>query len=80
MDDLYFEGRIIVIKVHAVKRAREREIVFPDQVYNCIKTGKTERFAKHGIKFIKKTKKGLIMCIGEDLGHCIIIKTVERWN
>ena len=80
MDEIYFEGKQIVIKVHAVKRARRREIAFPDQVYNAIQTGKVKRFGKNGIKFVKRSKEGSIVCVGEDLGYCIIIKTVERGN
>lgn len=80
MDDIYFEGKLVVIKVHAIKRAREREIAFPDQVYNAIQTGKVQRFGKNYIKFIKKGKQGSIICVGEDLGYCIIIKTIERGN
>ena len=80
MDEIYFEGKQIVIKVHAVKRARQREIAFPDQVYNAIQTGKAKRFGKNGIKFVKRSKEGSIVCVGEDLGYCIIIKTVERGN
>ena len=80
MEDVYFQGKPIVIKVHAVKRAREREIAFPDQVYDVLQTGKAKRFGKHGIKFIKTGKEGSIICVGEDLGYCIIIKTIERGN
>ncbi len=80
MDEIYFEGKQIIIKVHAIKRARQREIAFPDQVYNAIQTGKVKRFGKNGIKFIKKSKEGSIICVGEDLGYCVIIKTVERGN
>ena len=80
MEDIYFQGKPIVIKVHAIKRAREREIAFPDQVYNVIQTGKVKRFGKHGINFIKRGKEGSIICVGEDLGYCVIIKTIERGN
>ncbi len=84
MSDIYFQGKPIIIKVHAVKRARarerEREIAFPDQVYDVLQTGKVKRYGKHGIKFVKRGKEGSIICVGEDLGHCIIIKTVERGN
>ncbi|MEK6942520.1 MAG: hypothetical protein AABX00_00470 [Nanoarchaeota archaeon] len=80
MESIYFQGKLIVIKVHAVKRAREREIAFPDQVYDALQTGKSKRFGKHGIKFIKRGREGSIICVGEDLGHCIIIKTIERGN
>ena len=80
MEDIYFQGKPIVIKVHVIKRAREREIAFPDQVYDVLQTGKVKRFGKHRIKFIKKSKEGSIICVGEDLGYCIIIKTIERGN
>lgn len=80
MDDLYFDGKPIIIKVHAVKRARQRNIAFPDHVYTVLKTGKVCRFGKNGIKFVSKSKKGSVICVGEDLGHVIIIKTIERGN
>ena len=80
MKDIDFQGKPIVIKVHAVKRAMEREIAFPDQVYDVLQAGKVKRFGKHGIKFVKRGKEGSIICVGEDLGYCIIIKTIERGN
>ena len=80
MSGIYFQGKQIVIRVHAIKRAREREIAFPDQVNDVLQTGKVKRFGKRGIKFIKVSKEGSIICIGEDLSHCIIIKTIERGN
>lgn len=81
MCDLFIEGKQVVISVHAIKRAREREIAFPDQVYSALRNGKMKRFGKNGIKFINKSKnEGSIICIGEDLGSTIIIKTIERGN
>lgn len=81
MGDLYIEGKQVVISVHAIKRAREREIAYPDQVYNTLKTGKIQRFGKNHLKIISKSKKeGSIICVGEDLGQAIIIKTIERGN
>ncbi len=80
MGNIYFQGRPIVIKVHAIKRARQREIAYPDQVHAVLQTGKVKRFGKQGIKFIKRSKEGSIICVGEDLGYCIIIKTIERGN
>jgi hypothetical protein len=75
MESLQFQGKEIILKVHAIKRARQREIAFPDQVYDSLQTGKIRRFGKNGIKFVKKAKKGSIICVGEDLGNFIIIKT-----
>ena len=80
MNDIYFQRKLIIIKVHAIKRARQRDIAYPDQVYNVLQTGKVKRFGKNMIKFVKKGKKGSIICIGEDLGYAIIIKTIERGN
>lgn len=80
MGEIYFDGKQVFITTHAVKRAREREIAYPDQVYIVLNTGKVERFGKNMIKFIKRTKNGSIICVGEDLGHVIIIKTIERGN
>jgi len=74
------DGKIIFISVHAVKRAREREIAYSDQVLDVLRTGKVKRFGKTGIKWIKKSKNGSIICVGEDLKHAIIIKTIERGN
>jgi len=80
MHDFFYEGKQVFISVHAVKRARQRNIAFPDQVYNALNTGKVTRFGRRGIKFASKSKKGRIICLGEDIGHAIIIKTVERGN
>ena len=80
MKGVYFEGKPIFISIHAVKRAIERQIAYPDHVYTVLKTGRVERFGKHGIKFISKSKKGAVICIGEELGETIIIKTIERGN
>ena len=65
---------------HAVLRAEERNIRFPELAYIAVKTGKVERFGKQGIKFVKRFKKGSIICIGEETPMCIIIKTIERGN
>ncbi len=80
MEDTFFEGKPIFITTHAIKRARKRNVAYPDQVFSTIKTGTVKRFGKNLIKFIKKSKKGSIICIGEDIGQVIIIKTVERGN
>ncbi len=78
--DWWFEGKEVFIRSHAIKRARERNIAYPDQVYTTLKTGKVERFGKSGVKFVKKSKKGSIICVGEDTGYALIIKTIERGN
>ena len=81
MKEVYFRGKPIIIMVHAIKRARQREIDYPDHVFTVLKTGTVKKFGKHGIKFISRSKKGRsVICIGEDVGHAIIIKTIERGN
>jgi len=78
--EISLNGKPIVISVHAIKRALEREIAFPDQVYSVLRTGKVSRFGKNRIRFVKRSGNGSIICIGEDVGQAIIIKTVERGN
>lgn len=68
------------IKAHAIKRARERDIIFPDMVYATILGGRLTHFGKNYLKFSKEYKQGRVICVGEDLGHAIIIKTVEWGN
>jgi len=80
IDELYFDGKPILIRTHAIRRARERGIAFPDQVHALLRTGKVKRFSKNGLKFIRSTSKESIICIGEDIGSMIIIKTIERGN
>ena len=80
MDDLYYAGKPIFIRAQAIKRARQRHIAYPEQVYATLQNGSIKRFGKKGIKWIKRTKAGSIICVGEDVGHAIIVKTVERGN
>jgi len=80
MEAIYYFGKQVIIKNHAIRRAKERKISYPDRVRQVIYTGKIERFGKNGIKWIKRTKRGSIICIGEDIGEYIIIKTIERGN
>ena len=80
MKDIFIDGKPVWISVHAIKQARKRNVAYPDQVYYVLKTGKIERFGKKYLKIIKKSKKGSIICIGEDVNNLIIIKTIERGN
>ncbi|HLC62917.1 MAG TPA: hypothetical protein VJJ21_01215 [Candidatus Nanoarchaeia archaeon] len=80
MDEVYLEGKQIFISVHAIKRAREKEVAYPDQVYQSLKHSKIKKFGKNYIRFTSKSKRGSIICIGEDLGQIILIKTIERGN
>lgn len=77
---LIFQHKQVWVTTHAIKRARERDIIYPDMVYATILGGKVTRFGKNLLKFQKRYKHGSVMCIGEDIGHAIIIKTVEWGN
>ena len=77
---IFFQNRPVWIKVHTIKQARRRDIIFPDMVYATILGGKVQRFGKNYLKFRKKYKRGTVICVGEDVGHAIIIKTVEWGN
>lgn len=78
--ELWFQQKPVWVKTPAIKRARERDIVFPDMVYATILGGKVKRFGKNYIKFMKRYKRGMLICVGEDVGQNIIIKTVEWGN
>lgn len=80
MDDIYIDGKLVWISVHAIKQARKRLIAFPDQVYEVLTTGKIKRFGKNHLKIIKKSENKSIICIGIYDGDSIIIKTIERGN
>ncbi len=69
-----------MVTMHAIQQALEREISYPEQVYRTIMTGTMERFGKHYIRFIKRSPKGSTICIAEEQGELIIIRTVERGN
>ncbi len=77
---ILFQQKEVWITVHAIKRARERNIIFPGMVYATILGGKLYRFGKNQLKFVKEYKRGSVVCIGEDLGPSIVIKTVEWGN
>lgn len=80
MKEVCFNQKPIIVRVHAIRRAREKGIAYPDHVYQVLKMGKVERYGKNGINFISKSEKGSIICVGEDIGYAIIIKTIERGN
>ncbi len=75
-----FQGKEIVITRHAIESARMRGIFYPDQIYEIIRNGKLRRFGKHFLKFTKRGKIGSAICICEEVGNKIIVKTVERGN
>ena len=66
----------IVIKHHAFLRAVQRKI-HPDLIEDCLQMGKLRRFGKNKIKFEKKLKKKIIICVGEECKEEIKIITIE---
>ncbi len=80
MKDIYFQGKNVFITKHAAKKAEERKIGYPDHVRTALYTGKVERFGKNLLRFTSRTKNGSVICIGEEIGQSIIIKTIERGN
>ena len=77
---LYINNKPVWISSHAVKQARKRNIEYPDYVYRILHTGKIFRFGKCGIKIVARSKNGCCICIGEDTGYGMVIKTIERGN
>lgn len=79
--ELYYDRKRIWFSSHALKQARVRNVAYPGLVRNAILHGKVYRYGKHGITFVARSKRrGLIICVGEDIGDHIIIKTIERGN
>ena len=79
MNDIYFQEKKVWLSTHAIKRARVREI-YPDMIYATIKGGKIKRFGKNMLKFMKRYKRGTVICVGEVVGQSIVIKTIEWGN
>ncbi len=67
----------VEIKRHAFIQAVKRGID-PDMIENTLRKGRTERFGKHGIKFVNKGSKRTIICVGQIVGITITVFTVEE--
>jgi hypothetical protein len=76
----FFNNKEVVMTAHALKQAIERDIAYPESIIGTILTGRMVRFGKNLVRFIKKTKNGSLICIGEELYNRITIRTVERGN
>lgn len=68
--------RGVIITRHAFLQARKRGI-YPDMIEATIKGGKQRKFGKNLIKFSKRYKKGVVICVGEIVGDIVKIKTIE---
>lgn len=52
--------------------------ITPDMIEATIKSGKIQRFGKNNVKFIKKYKRFVVICVDEMTGNRIKIVTIER--
>lgn len=77
---IYYNNKPVYVSTHAIIRARQRRITFPEHVEWVVRTGKMQRFGKCKIKFKKKTKRGSIICVGHESPNKILITTVEWGN
>ena len=66
----------IEIRRHAFKRAVQRGIT-PDMIEATLKGGKIKRFGKNNLKFYKKFKKFIVVCVDQIIGTKIKIVTIE---
>ncbi len=64
----------VLLSKHAMIRAKQRNIAYPDQIFIILQTGKQTCFGKRYVRF----ENNSIICIGEMVNEVIIIKTVER--
>ncbi len=67
----------IEIKRHAFIRAMEREIT-PGMIEATLKGGRIERFGKNNLKFYKRYKRFIVVCVDQITGNKIKIVTIER--
>lgn len=65
----------IEIKHHAFIRAMQRKVT-PDMIEATLKGGKVILFGKNYIKFCKKYKSFLIICVGQIIAQKIKIITI----
>lgn len=69
--DIFVDNKKIVLSVHAIKRARQREIT-PDIIEKTLRNGKINRFGKNSLRISSRS----INCVGETIGDIILIKTI----
>jgi len=73
---IYRDKTKIEILKHAFVRANQRGIPL-DSIEATVKGGTIERFGKNYVRFVKKYKRGTIVCIGEKRDDKIDIFTIE---
>ena len=66
----------IEIKRHAFVRALQRG-VSPDMIEATLKGGNIVRFGKNNLKFFKKYRRFIVICVDHIIGTKIKIVTIE---
>ena len=69
-----FGFKQLLITEHALLRARQREIMYPDEILACIQQGRIERLGKQKVRIHTKN----IACICEVQERYVKIITVVR--
>ncbi len=73
---LYRFGKKVVITKHADVRAEQRGIT-TSMIEAAINGGRVKRFGKNRVKFIKRYKRGNVVCVDEIERDRIRIVTIE---
>jgi hypothetical protein len=76
---LFIQGKEVVISTHAAVQAMRRRI-HPEMVEATVLGGVHKHFGKRVIKFIRPFKNRTVICVGDDEGLRIVIKTIEWGN
>ncbi len=67
----------VEISKHALYRAIENDLDV-DDICRILKNAEIQRFGKHGVKFINKGSKRVVICVGNIIGLKIKIFTIEE--
>lgn len=67
----------VQIRRHAFIQAMKRGI-HPDLIEDALYKGTCIRYGKHGVRFVCKGSKRMIICVGEITGTTIMIITIEQ--
>jgi len=73
---LFGQGRKILLSSHALQRADQRRISI-ELVRNALLCGKCEKTGKNSLRFCKRFRKGMVVCVAVQKNEIILVKTVE---
>ena len=74
---LHINNKLVILSSHAIKQAIRRNI-HPLIVEATVNGGKIRKLGKNILKVSKRYKGGQVICVGEDVGSQIVIKTIMR--